>query len=215
MKLVSLLLAAGVCFAQSTGTETKPKPDEYPVQAQIKIAGQPVTLGAEFMVHSFSRGEEMYIAPDFLVVEVALYPPKGNKIRVSPTQFSLRVNGKPPIGPQPPGAVAASLSHPERRGGPHFSGGLPGVGIGLPRRPTGAPGPQDPGAGAPNPMPQDNPDLQSKEHVSAEELAVQTALPQGDFSGPVSGFVYFAFKGKTSSIKTLELLFEDTAVKLR
>jgi hypothetical protein len=51
--------------------------------------------------------------------------------------------------------------------------------------------------------------------VSPQDLAAQTALPQGEFRRPVSGFLYFSHKGKTSSIKSLELLYEDAVVKLR
>ena len=53
------------------------------------------------------------------------------------------------------------------------------------------------------------------EPVRPEELLVRTALSDGEFRGPVSGFLYFAYKGKPSGIKSLDLLYEDAVLKLR
>src|SRR5579872_1645256 len=141
MRCFSLVLLAGAVFA---GTDPKAKPEDYPVQAQSQISGQPVAVGAEFMIHSFSRGEESYVTPDFLVVEVALFPPKGVAITVDPSQFALRINGKKtPLLPQTPQLVAASLNHPEWRGAPRVQagGGMGGIGVGMGQpRPTQVPG---------------------------------------------------------------------------
>ena len=210
MRIICLSLAACAAFAQ--GTDPKPKPEDYPVHAQISVLGQPVTLGAEFDVHSFSRGEEMYVAPEFLVVEVAFYPPKGTRIDVSPPQFTLRVNGrKQPLLAQPPGLVASALSHPEWQNRPRVmaGGGMGGIGIGTP-----AQGPQQRN---PPQAPRDDPSdgLAQKPRVSASDLALQTALPQGEFKAPVSGYIYFDYRGKISSIKSLVLYYQDTAISLR
>lgn len=213
MRIICLSLLA--CAALAQGTDPKPKPEDYPVHAQVGVFGQPVALGAEFMVHSFSRGEEMYVAPEFLVVEVAFYPPRETPIQVSPTQFTLQVNGKKqPLLAQTPGLVASSLNHPEWQNRPRVlaGGGMGGIGIGTPM-PGPMPGPQ------PNPpqVPRDDPSggLAQKPPVSAAELAVQTALPQGEFKVPVSGYLYFTYRGKVSSIKSLVLYYRDTAIPLR
>ncbi len=208
MRYLPFFLLASAVFGQ---TEHKPKPEDYPVHTQISVLGKTVGLGAEFMVHSFSAGEDAYIAPLFLVVEVALYPEKGATLQVSPTQFMLRINGKKqPLIAQSPGLVAASLSHPESGQRPRFQlgGGMGGIGVGQPRPPN-MPG-QDP-----QQMPRDNSGEEGRPRVKPEELVVKTALPQGEFKGPVSGFVYFSYKGKSSSIKSLELLYEDAVIKLR
>ena len=210
-----MFLAASALLAQ--GTDPKLRPEDYPVHAAISVLGQPVALGAEFMVHSFSRGEEMYVAPEFLVVEVAFYPPKGMRIDVSPTQFTLRVNGKKqPLLAQPPGLVASSLNHSDWQNRPRLmsGGGVDGIGIGTTPMPAPLPGPprRDPPE-----MPRDDPSggLAQKAHVSAPDLAAQTALPQGEFKAPVSGYVYFSYRGKVSSIKSLVLYYQDTAIPLR
>jgi hypothetical protein len=51
--------------------------------------------------------------------------------------------------------------------------------------------------------------------VTPQELLVQTALPVDPHRGPVSGFLYFPFTGKTSSIKSLELIWQGASLKLR
>jgi hypothetical protein len=216
MRCIVFLYAAAVAFAQ--GTTPKPTPEEYPVHAD---AGS-IAVGAEFMVHSFSRGEQTFIAQDYLVVDVALFPPKGQGVDVEPGKFSLRINGKRiALMAQAPAMVAASLNHREwqQRPGATADIGMGGVGIGL-----GHPRQTAPFPGAPPesrlPQPPRSPDANNpsgveKEQVKPEELVVQTALPEGVHRGAVSGFLYFAYKGKTSSIKSLELLYEGAVLKLR
>ena len=209
---------AALAFAQ--GTTPKPNAEAYDVHAQ---AGK-LALGAEFMVHSFGAGEQTFIAEDYLVVEVALFAPKGESVDVEPGKFALRFNGKKTVlFAQSPSMVAASLNHPEWRyqqgRGATADLGVGGVNVGL-----GHPGQTSPFPGAPQsrlPAPPRAPDagapggLDPKEPVKPEEVLVQTALPAGVHKSPVSGFLFFAWRGKTSSIKTLELLWNDTVLKLR
>jgi hypothetical protein len=63
--------------------------------------------------------------------------------------------------------------------------------------------------------PQDNPTGIEKPKVNPAELLMQTALVQGAHHAPTSGFLFFPFRGKISSIKTLELLYHETVLKLR
>jgi hypothetical protein len=217
MRWILLACCTGLVFGQ--GTEPKPKAEEYEVSAVSKN----ITLGAEYMVHSFGSGGQMYLADDYLVVEVALYPPKGQTLDVKPGSFSLRLNGKKPIlQPVTPATVAASLTQPDwmpsrqGQGGPFGGGGGPGVILGSPVPGQGSGGstgrfptpPRAPAPGAPG-------GIDRREPVRAEELIVQTALPAGESRGPVSGFLYFAFKGKPKSLKSVELLYEDVVLKLR
>jgi hypothetical protein len=211
----AMLCAASLAWAQ--GTTPKSTLEDYPAHATVGNVG----VGAEFMVHSFSRGEQMFIAPDYLVVEVAMFPPKGQGVLVEPGKFSLRINGrKAVLFVQAPAAVASSLNHPEweQRSRADAAIGIGGIGVG-----TGQPRQTGPFPGAPQsrlPQPPrapdaDNPAGIERERVKPEELLVETALPGGDHRGPVSGFLYFAFKGKIGSIKSLELLFESAVLKLR
>src|ERR1035437_9956469 len=105
MRYCLLFCCAALAFGQ--GTDTKKKAEDYEVHAQAKSAA----IGAEYMVHSFSRGEQSFIAQDYLVVEVALFPPKDTNITA---RNGLRINGKKQgLLPQAPQMVSAAMQHPE------------------------------------------------------------------------------------------------------
>jgi hypothetical protein len=57
--------------------------------------------------------------------------------------------------------------------------------------------------------------LPPREPVKADELVIRTALPDGVFGGPVSGYVYFRFQGKASKLKSVDLLYQDLTLKLK
>ena len=214
------LLLFSVVAAFGQGTEPKPKAEDYEVRATTRTAA----IGAEYMVHSFSRGDKAFLAKDYLVVEVALFPPKGETIEVRNSDFSLRINGrKAVLPPEAVSMVAASLQHPEweqpRPNGEVDAGaGNAGVVIGGPPRNSNPfPGSNPPGSQpAPRvPAPRDNPSGVEKEPVKAEVVAVETALVEGPHHAAFSGFLYFAYRGKPSSVKTLELVYQDAVLRLK
>jgi hypothetical protein len=89
MRWTVFCLSTALGFAQ--GTTPKPAPTDYDVHGQ---AG-PLDIGAEYMVHSFSSGEQMFLAERCLVVEVALYPVmKNDPVNIDLSRFSLRLNHK-------------------------------------------------------------------------------------------------------------------------
>jgi hypothetical protein len=216
VRLTIFLCCASLALAQG-GTEPKAKADDYDVHVQAKD----IAVGAELMIHSFSGQGQTYITKDFLVVEVALYPPKGKIVDVNEGAFALRINGKKQtLVPAAPPMVASTLQHSEWQSGPRMEagGGLGNTGVILGRPvPSQVPGGQQtPQGRIPRGTDPDNPSGVERERpVSAPELVVQTALPEGRYKGPVSGFLYFPYRGKTSSIKSLELLYEDAVLKLR
>jgi len=154
---------------------------------------------------------------DFLVVEVALYPAKGTPVHADSNAFRLRVNGKRTLSAMPAAAVVTAIERPEWRGGPRIDGGagIGGVILGIPGTGRGQ-GPTGPLPSPPR-APDANrpPGIDAPEEVSPNDLLVRTALPGGDFEGPVSGFIYFPYRGKTSSIQSLDLLYGDAVLKLR
>jgi len=219
MRYVLLLCCGGLAFGQ--GTEPKPKAEDYEVHAQAKNAA----VGAEFTVHSYSRGEQMFIAKDYLVVEVAIFPPKGTTLDIHNSDFSLRINGKKPLlDAQAPARVVADMQHPEykQRGGviTEAGAGIGNTGVtigGPPLNPNPFPGSQPPGTSTypPVEIPRDNPSGVTKEPMNPTELLLETALLEGPHHAAFSGFLYFPFRGKAGSIKTLELLYQDAVLKLR
>jgi hypothetical protein len=202
------------------GTDPKPKADDYEEHGQARSAA----IGAEFMIHSFSGQGVTYLAPDYLVVEVALYPAKGTEIEVRAGAFALRLNGKKAaILPAAVTMVATDLQHPEWRDSPGLQVGAGtaegGVVLGAPRQ---TPVPGQPRSGTPTgtPMPGSDEDpigggAPRAPRVTAQDLLMATALPEGKHHTAVSGYLYFPYRGKAGSLKTVELLFEDAVVKLR
>jgi hypothetical protein len=49
--------------------------------------------------------------------------------------------------------------------------------------------------------------------VPLEEQIQKLALPEGKYAPPLAGLVFFPFRGKMKSIKSLELLYEGPAGK--
>lgn len=215
MRPVLLLCLSLSAFAQ--GTTPRSNPEDYPVHAETRSGA----IGAEFMLHSFSAGEQTYLVRNYIVIEVALYPLEAKTVDVHSGNFMVRINGKKQeLLPQPSSIVSAAVAHPEWDGpSPVELGAGAGpatVTLGQPRLPQ-IPGMPIPGQGtAPTRVPRDDPSgLPPRERVKPEQLVLDTALPQGESRRPVSGFLYYAYPGKSSSIKSLELRYEGAVLKLR
>src|SRR4051794_29257001 len=109
----------------------------------------------------------MFLARDYLVVEVALFPVKDQPVVVQANQFHLRVNGKKDqvLSPVAPEFVASSL-HPtdfSRIPDDQLNGGMPT----RPQWPTNGPSHRT-SAGT------------DKGEVQPEAVLTQTALAEGE-----------------------------------
>ena len=202
-------LAIGLAHAQAI--DPKAKASESPVH----LTTPDVEIGAEYMVRSFG-GDRMYIAPDHLVVQIALYPLHKRIINVDSRTFRLRLNGKKDaLFPQSPGMVAASVKYPDWRRRPTlvFGGGMGDTGISVGRpQPTARfpgdnrpvrdrlPAPPSTGGGVPRP--------ESADPEPAELITVQ-ALQEGPIRVPVTGYLYFGYEGKLTKLKSVELLYYE------
>jgi hypothetical protein len=217
VRTLCLVVFAAAAFAQQ-GTTPKGSAEEYPVHGQDGTTG----IGAEYMVHSFSRGDAVYLAKDYLVVEVALFPAAEQPIEVNFADFALRVNGKKQtLQPVAASMVAASLTHPEWSNRPGVEA-VAGAGNGqviFGRPPVSRiPGNTDPNAQGPTipQVPKENPGgIEPQPREKPEALVVDTALPDGAQKRAVSGFLYFAYAGRTASIKSLELVYRSAVLRLR
>jgi hypothetical protein len=105
--------------------------------------------------------------------------------------------------------VAAALKYPDWSMRPQLTG-VAGVGdgavvIGRPRQVERFPGDRRP---ADTRMPgSGNTPVQDSETPPPEQMVVEAALPEGPARGPISGYLYFAFKDKPKKVKSLELLY--------
>jgi hypothetical protein len=204
-------LLATTAFAQSV-EEPRPKPSDYPGHAVSERAA----LGAEFMVHTFGANGKMFFVENHLVVEVAFYPAALQRPMLAHSHFSLKVNGKGAIHPQVPQLVAQALKHPDwnQRRNLEVGGGAGDTGVILGRRGSGPQFPGDtgrPGSRLPNPprreAEQDRSGIEKPEEARPEELCIEQALPEGEVSGPLRGFLYFPYTGKAKDIKKVELIY--------
>jgi hypothetical protein len=215
---VEVRYLAGICFAAlacAQGTDPRAKAEDYEAHAKLKQA----EIGAEYLVSSFSGLGQMFQAPEHLVVEVALFPFRRAAVVSSAAAFELRVDGRVlrPVSPQMVAATMQRAEWRQQRGLQTTAGmGNDSVILGAPPRQTPPYGgtsrtPAPPRA----PEPENRGGLPPPEKIPADELVIESALPEGEFRGPVSGFLYFPFRGKASKIRSVELVFDDTTLKLK
>jgi len=210
--LVLAFVASGWLCGQTT---VKDKPADYPAHAALGTT----SIGAEYLVHSIPAGNQTLLTPEYLVFEVAVFPPRDRAVEISSGNFTLRLNGKKQVMyPVAPGFVAAALKYPdwEVRPNAQVIAGVGDAGVVIGRPPVVGRFPGDPRPGqsrlprAPKaPVPDDQRGVQHEEPESIDQIIARTALPDGSAAKPVSGYLYFAHKGKSKSIKSLELIYQD------
>lgn len=217
-----MLLFATAVVVATAGTVPKDAANEYPVHAEVNG----VTIGAEYFGRAFfaPEGEPgAWLAEDHLVIEVALFS-KERDFTINTSKFTLRLDGrKQALPPESPQVVAASLKYPDwnRRPGVIVAGGVgdAGVILGAPPRTERFPG--DPTARTRLPAPPRAPEPEHRSgqepqpKMTAAEAVVATALPEGEVRLPVSGYLYFPYKGKLAKLRSVELLFDGVALKLK
>jgi len=169
-------------------------------QAQAKVGS--ITIGAEFTGHGIPNAQQPLNSEDYVAVEVGLFGPAGARFTIGAGEFSLRINGKKAPSPnQPWGLVAKNVKDLEWvspdavPGAPKSKGSVGGAGAGG--------GGNDP----PPPTPKVPIDT-----LRGWQLAVRNAsLAQGDRALPLAGLIFFPYRGKVDSIRSLELIYEGPA----
>lgn len=186
--------------------EPRKSAQDYPAHAESAA----VDLGAEYQVHSFSAGGQMYFTRDYLVFEAGVYPKK--LIELTGSSFELRVNkSKIPLEEASPEFVAAALRHPDAIPRSHLElgGGIgnAGVVIGAPTPTERFPG--DPSVRPPLAQAPEDPDEAAAIRRAPQdpaELALSSALRRGEVTHPIAGNVYFYFSGNVRKLKNLSLI---------
>jgi hypothetical protein len=183
----------------SKGLPPRATPGDYQSHAQ---AGT-VTIAAEFDGHSVPDPQSTLSTEDYVVVEVGLYGPPDARLRLSYTDFSLRVNGKKGLLPaQPYALVFKSLKDPEyvapeaeaakeaKKGTSMTTGGTT----------------QN---AAPDSLP---PIIHIPIAITRgwEQRVQRASLPEGERPFPQAGLIFFEHRGKTNSI---ELIYNGPAGK--
>ena len=211
---IALILTLSI---HAEGTAPKPAATDYPVTTRFGDTA----IAADFMIHSISGEGQTFFVEDYLVVEVAIYPDKFKEIAVANTQFVLRLNGKRTLVTQTPQFVAASLKYPDWERRPTLVGQAGPIIVGRPQQVERFPGDPTVGQGRLPEQPRVPSQLPSSraETPKAQDIALEMALPEGTHKHPVSGYIYFPYKGKLKGLKTIELVVKsgpnEAVLKLR
>src|SRR4051794_17382939 len=94
---------------KAEGVPPRSSPNDY--ATHMKIGD--VTLAADFMGHSVPTPEATLSTDDYLVVETAFFGAPEAKLKFSPEDFTLHINGKKkPLASEPSELVFKSLKDP-------------------------------------------------------------------------------------------------------
>jgi len=205
----SILIAALCLFAHGQDTSSKteplneakglpvrPSPGDY--QAQAK-AGT-VTIAADFDEHAVPTEDGTFSTDDYVVVEAAFFGPPDARLKISPGDFSLRINDKKTPAPnQPYELVFKTLKSPEYEPPSKSEAGKTSFGTGG--------GQTDPNA-PPPPV-----HIPIEVRRTWQQHIQEAAMLEGERPLPQAGLLYFLYRGKTQSIHSLELIYSGAAGK--
>src|SRR4051812_39727662 len=126
------------------GTKPRANATQYPFSMPVKHGS--VMVGAEFMGHTIGGEKTTFAVDDYIVVEVAIYPAKGQTINVSAGDFQLRTNEKHVSMAQTPQLVAMRMKYPDAAMTPHteLSAGIGDTDVSIGRPVPGSRFPGDP-----------------------------------------------------------------------
>jgi hypothetical protein len=201
---LSLLLGQSVA--------TRSKLSDYSVHAELPH----LQLGAEYLIHRIPTEAREFQADDFLVVEVAVFPADEERVRISRTNFTLRLNDKKILDSVPRSVVATALTYADLQQRRNLSAdpglpdgaavpGAPPVPGRFPGDPIGPPSERTSQSGGPN----DAYGVDHERNMPIEQALDRVALPEGQLKTAVKGLLFFRFDGKLKSIRSLELVYTD------
>ena len=182
------------------GLPPRPTPGDYQAHA---VVGK-FTIAAEFTEHAISTPEATLSSEDFVAVEVGIFGPPEERLKISHDQFSLRINTgkKAPITTSVQyGIVYRSLKDPEWQPPEPPAAAKSKTGIN-----TGGEGGQDNSPPPPVHIP-------IEVERAMQQRVQKAALPEGERAVPAAGLIFFPFHGKTKSIRSIELIYEGPAGK--
>ena len=200
------LFFVAVAVAAGQGTTPKTSAADYPASGR----GLHTTVGADYTVRSVMAGSRSLVLKDYLAVEVALYP--AHSIMAAASSFSLRVDGsRGVVYAQSLGMVAASLKYPdwESTGEKEATVSLGGADVVLGRQTRTPRFPDDPTTSRLPKAPVDKDKPVQDPAVDAVRVVQEVALVEGPTRHPLSGYIFFPYKGKPERIKSLELLYRE------
>jgi hypothetical protein len=179
---------------EAKGLPPRATPADYQAHAQ---AGT-YTVAAEFAGHGVPTPEGTFSTEDYAVVEVGFFGPPEARIKLSNEDFSLRINGKKTaLSAEPYALVFKSLKDPEWSPPTPPEKSKGGIS-------TGGGGGQADATPAPVHMPFE---LQR----AMEQRVRKAVLPEGERALPAAGLIFFQYRGKINTIRSIELVYAGSA----
>jgi hypothetical protein len=184
---------------QAKGMPPRSAPTEYQAQAKTKA----VTIGAEFMGHAVPTPEQTVDAEDYIVVEAGLFGAPGARLTLARGDFTLRINGKKIASPSEPyELVFHSLKDPQwqppEEGEEAKSKSSTGIST------SG-------GGGGGDKLPPVPPKMPFPLRRAMEQHVQRAAMQEGERPLPQAGLLFFSYRGKVESIRSLELIYSGAA----
>jgi len=214
--LMAGVLAPALCLTGQIPTVKEPQskddiikeapvlqPRSGPGEYQAHGDAGSVTVAADYMGHSVPTPEEIYNTEDYVVVEAALFSSSGERLKISPNNFSLRINGKKDLPSLSYLVIVKSTKDPaweptasekkehETSISSSNNGGRSGSILNNPSAVNSTP----------------------TLHIPPEvrhqmELRIQKAsLAEGERTLPQAGLLYFSYHGKDKGIQSIELVY--------
>ena len=181
---------------EAKGMPPRASAADYQAHAQ---AGA-ISVAAEFTGHSIATPEAILSTDDYVVVEVGLFGASESRLKLSYEDFSLRINGKKaPVPAQPYALVFKSLKDPERATPQAESKSKTSIGTG---------GGQGDAGSTPAPV-----HIPIEVERAMEQRVEKASLPGGERVLPEAGLIFFPYRGKTSGIHSMELIYAGPAGK--
>ena len=181
--------------SESKGMPPRAAPADYQAHTQ---AGA-LTLAADFVRHSVPTPEATYSTEDFVIVEAGLFGPGEARLKLAIGDFSLRINGKKMASPsQPYGLSFSSLKDPEWE---------------PPSKPKADKPTLNAGGGQPDDSFKPIVRMPIELKRTMQQRVQRASMPEGDRALPAAGLLFFEYRGKPESIRSLELIYAGPAGK--
>jgi len=181
--------------SESKGLPPRATPADYQAHTQVGT----LTLAADFVRHSVPTPEATYSTEDFVIVEIGLFGPPQARLKLSIGDFSLRINGKKVAMPsQPYGLSFSSLKDPEWE---------------PPSKPKAEKPTLNAGGGQPDDSFHPIVRMPIELKRAMQQRVQRASMPEGDRALPAAGLLFFEYRGKPESIRSLELIYTGPAGK--
>jgi hypothetical protein len=187
----------------STGVPPKAGPADYQGQSQ---AGT-VTIAADFTGHSVATPEATFTSEQYIAFEVGIFGKAGDRVTLSPSQFTLKINGKKAVLESVPFAVIfGSLKNPDWEESQAAAK--------VEKSKTSVNGSGGGGGGADDPKPAP-PKMSITELRAMQQKVQKAAMPEGDRPVPQAGLLFFPYGGNVKKLSSLELSYNGSAGKAK